>query len=220
MKTYQYILFDLDGTLTDPGLGITNSILYALREMGAELPERESLYRFIGPPLAKTFLEFFPDEKVQEAIDTYRVYFRAKGMFENTVYDGIPHLLRELKARKIPAAVATSKPEEFAVTILEHFGLAEYFTVIGGAAMDGSRSEKQQVMEYVLDKLNVSPDHLPQCIMTGDRKYDIQGAKALGMTAIGVSWGYGNQEELTNAGADAVADTPAQLLDIIIKLTT
>ena len=228
--THQYLLFDLDGTLTYPALGITNSILYALREMGVEPPERESLYQFIGPPLAKTFLEFFPEEKVQEAIDTYRVYFRAKGMFENTVYDGIPELLRELKARKIPAAVATSKPEEFAVTILEHFGLAEYFTVIGGASMDGSRGEKQQVIEYVLNKLDNGTSEFDisarkcqvsrsEYLMIGDRKYDMEGAKAFGMTALGVSWGYGTREELTEAGADMIADTPAELLDRITELT-
>lgn len=216
MKTYKYILFDLDGTLTDPALGITNSILYALRQMGVEPPARESLYRFIGPPLAKTFLEFFPEERVQEAIDTYRIYFREKGMLENAVYNGIPELLRELKIRGIPTAVATSKPEEFAVTILKHFGLADCFTVIGGATMDGSRGEKQQVIEYVLDKLPGSkPENPAQYMMIGDRKYDMEGAKAFGMTAIGVSWGYGSVEELKNAGADAIADTPAQLLHII-----
>lgn len=219
MKTYKYILFDLDGTLTDPALGITNSILYALRQMGVDPPVRESLYRFIGPPLAKTFLEFFPEERVQEAIDTYRIYFREKGMLENAVYDGIPELLHELKRQGIPAAVATSKPEEFAVTILKHFGLADCFTVIGGATMDGSRGEKQQVIEYVLNKLPDSKLKMSayntQYIMVGDRKYDIEGAKAMGMTAVGVSWGYGSREELKNAGADAIVDTPTQLLDII-----
>lgn len=217
--TDKYVLFDLDGTLTDPALGITNSIMYALREMGAEVPPRESLYRFIGPPLTEAFGEFFPKERVQEAIDTYRVYFRTKGMFENTVYDGIPELLRELKERGIPTAVATSKPEEFAVTILKHFGLADYFTVIGGADMEGLRGEKPQVMTYVLDRLGVPPENRRACLMVGDRKFDMEGAAAFGMTGIGVTWGYGSSEELFSAGALLTADTPEELLALILKFT-
>jgi len=218
----RYILFDLDGTLTDPALGITNSILYALHEMkefllSPELPPRESLYRFIGPPLSDAFSEFFPKEKVQTAIDTYRVYFRSRGMFENTVYEGIPALLAELKNKGIPTAVATSKPEEFAITILDHFKLSQYFTVIGGADMEGLRGEKPQVIAHVLKTLGISPQHASSCIMVGDRKFDMEGAKAFGMTAAGVTWGYGSRDELLSAGSDHIADTPAELLQILLS---
>ncbi|MBE6598316.1 MAG: HAD family hydrolase [Ruminococcaceae bacterium] len=213
----KYVLFDLDGTLTDPATGITNAIMFALGAMGAEVPPRESLYRFIGPPLSEAFAEFFPKERIGEAIDTYRVYFRAQGMFENAVYTGIPELLRELKNRGIPTAVATSKPEGFAVTILEHFGLAEYFTVIGGADMEGLRGEKPQVIAYVLDRLGLSPENADSCIMVGDRKFDMEGAAAFGMTSIGVTWGYGSRDELLSSGAQMTADTPHELLDLILK---
>ncbi len=213
----KYVLFDLDGTLTDPAQGITNAILYALREMGAATPPRESLYRFIGPPLSEAFGEFFPEERIKEAISTYRVYFRSRGMFENTVYPGIPQLLRELKERGIPTAVATSKPEAFAITILEHFRLAEYFTVIGGADMEGLRGEKPQVIAYVLEKLGLPAEQSPQCLMIGDRKFDMEGAAAFGMTGIGVTWGYGSREELVSAGAHVIADTPQALLSLILE---
>ena len=212
-----YVLFDLDGTLTDPAEGITNAVIYALTEMGVTPPPRESLYRFIGPPLADSFREFFPEERVQEAIDTYRVYFRSKGMFENTVYDGIPELLRTLRDSGMILAVATSKPEEFSVTILEHFGLAEYFTVIGGADMAGKRGEKAQVIRRTLDLLGVADPAEERFFMAGDRKFDMEGAKAFGMTSLGVTWGYGSRKELTDAGADFTADTPADLLEQILQ---
>lgn len=212
---YKYLLFDLDGTLTDPAMGITNSIIYAITELGQKAPPREELYKYIGPPLSKTFGEFFPEDKIQTAIDTYRIYFRSKGMFENVVYDGIPELLDKLNSKNIPLAVATSKPEEFAVTILKHFGLADKFTVIGGASMDGIRGEKHQVIEYTLNRLSASAE---ECIMIGDRMYDINGAKALKMASIGVTWGYGSRAELTEAGADAVADTTDELMTRITEL--
>ncbi len=226
---YKYLLFDLDGTLTDPAQGITNSILYALREMGvAPLPPRESLYRYIGPPLSDSFAELFAgqspgdgmerspidQEKIALAIETYRVYFRKAGMFENEVYPGIADFLASMKQSGVPMAVATSKPEDFAVTILKHFHLAEFFAVIGGASMDGVRGEKRQVIEYTLARLNAAPE---ECIMIGDRMYDITGAAALGMAAIGVTWGYGSRDELEKAGASAIADTPEELYEMVKK---
>lgn len=208
-------LFDLDGTLTDPAEGITNSILYALRKMGAEEPERESLYRFIGPPLAESFREFFPEERVEEAIRIYRVYFRKRGMFENAVYPGVPEMLQELRAAGIPLAVATSKPEEFAVTILEHFGLVENFAVVGGASMDASRNDKTSVVRYTMERLRIKPS--PSVVMIGDRKYDVEGAKAVGISPVGVTWGYGSREELLLAGAELLVDSPKELVSALLQ---
>lgn len=213
--TPELCLFDLDGTLTDPAEGITNSILYALREMGAETPERKTLYRFIGPPLAESFREFFPEERVEEAIQTYRVYFQKQGMFENVVYPGVPEMLRGLRAAGVPIAVATSKPEEFAVTILEHFGLAENFAVVGGASMDDSRNDKTSVVRYTLERLRIAPS--PSVVMIGDRKYDVEGAKAVGITPVGVAWGYGSREELLRAGAETLVESPEELLSALLQ---
>ena len=208
---YQYYLFDLDGTLTDPGIGITNSVMYALEQYGIHVPDRSQLYRFIGPPLKESFMGFygFSEEQALEAVEHYRVYFRAGGIFENTVYPGIPQMLQELRDQGKTIALATSKPEEFALQILEHFDLMHWFDLVQGATMDGRISQKADVIAALLQKLD--PGRTDQMLMVGDREHDILGARANGLESAGVLWGYGSAEELKKAGADHLVSAPAEI---------
>ncbi|WP_019318861.1 HAD family hydrolase, partial [Streptococcus mutans] len=193
---YQTILFDLDGTLTNPALGITNSLVYALEKFNIEVTDKKELYRFIGPPLQDSFENFchFSKEDSLKAVDFYRDYFRHKGLYENEVYQGIPDLLERLKAQGKKLLVATSKPERFARQILKHFELFDYFDLVAGASMDGSRRLKGDVIAHALTSAQVSD--LSAAIMIGDREHDIIGAKKNGLDAIGVLYGFGNREEL------------------------
>lgn len=212
MKRFGTIFFDLDGTLTDPGLGITNSVMYALERFGISVADRRELYRFIGPPLLESFRSFygFSDAAAAEAVRLYRVYFREAGMFENEVYPGIPALLNALREDGRRLVVATSKPEEFAVTILDHFGLSRCFDCIAGAAMDETRTQKWEVIDYAVERCALADRG--DILMVGDREHDMRGARrcALG-GAVGVLYGYGDRAELTAAGADALAETVAAL---------
>lgn len=203
---YKTVLFDLDGTLTDPGLGITNSVAYALKKYGIEVEEREKLYFFIGPPLNDSFKKYygFSDEKAMEAIMYYREYFSDKGIFENEVYDGIKELLRRVKESGRIIVLATSKPEEFALRILEHFELTEFFDVVAGASMDEKRNKKGDVIKYALEKGCLTPE---DAVMIGDREHDIFGAQENGIDTIGVLYGYGSRDELEKAGAMHIAET-------------
>ena len=213
---YQTILFDLDGTLTDPGEGITNSVAHALFRMGRPTESRESLYRYIGPPLHGAFMEFcgFSSDEAHRAIACYREYYRDRGIFENRVYDGIPSLLAALKAAGRMVLVATSKPEEFAVRILEHFGIAQYFDCIAGASMDSSRSKKADIIAYALQRVGVTD--VSDVVMVGDREHDVIGARAFGMDSIGVLFGYGSEQELQEAGATHIAGDVACLQQILL----
>ncbi len=215
MSNFDLILFDLDGTLTDPGEGITNSVAYALKKYGIETKDKTELYKFIGPPLVDSFKKYysFSDEQALEAVEFYREYFKPKGMLENTVYDGIEKLLKELKNSGKRLCVATSKPEEFAKTILNHFGLAKYFDFICGATMDSSRSKKADVIEYALKKCQVSDKS--KVIMVGDKEHDVFGARQCGIKSIGVLFGYGTREELESAGADFIAEDPEDITVIL-----
>jgi len=212
---YKYVLFDLDGTLTDPGIGITNSVMYALKKYNIEVKDRSELYKFIGPPLLDSFMKYygFSKEESEQAIVYYREYFSVKGLYENEVYEGIHELLTELKARKKKLILATSKPEEFAVKILKHFQLYEYFDVAAGASMDSSRSKKADVIAYALERSQVTD--LSEAIMVGDREQDVSGAKQVGLKSIGVLFGYGDYEELSKAGADYIAANVQDILKFI-----
>ena len=203
---YKTILFDLDGTLTDPGLGITNSVAYALRHYGIEAESRESLYPFIGPPLADSFMKYygFDSERAMEAISVYREYFRDKGLYENEVYDGVRELLTEIKSSGRKIVLATSKPEEFSVRILEYFDLMKYFDVVAGASMDEKRNRKGDVIAYAMEKGGFAAEGT---VMIGDREHDILGAKENCIDSIGVLYGYGDRDELEKAGADYIAET-------------
>lgn len=210
-KEYDCILMDLDGTITDPGLGITRCVQFALNHWGIEVESLQDLYCFIGPPLQESFTEFyhFSKEQAEAAILKYRERFAAIGMYENEVYPGMEDLLQELNKTGKKVMVATSKPEIFARKILEHFRLDSYFSFIGGASLDGLRSRKEEVIEYVLKTNHISD--LSRAVMVGDRKYDIEGAKYCGLASIGVTYGYGSSEELSEAGADTVVETVEEL---------
>ena len=212
--SYRYCLFDLDGTLMDPGMGITNSVMYALKKFDIIVSDREKLYPFIGPPLLESFQKYydFSASQANEAIEYYREYFRAGGIFENTVYEGIPEMLRELKRRGVYVALSTSKPYEFALEILKHFDLYQYFDYLGAATMDGRISRKEDVIHHLLDDLEIEDK---SCVlMVGDRDQDINGAKANDLASAGVLRGYGSFDELQDVGADYLLEQPVKLLEL------
>ncbi len=219
---YQTILFDLDGTLTDPGIGITNSVQYALKRYGIAVNDRTELYKFIGPPLIESFMCFygFSREKAKEAVGVYREYYGEKGIFENRVYEGIPELLEGLKEAGCRLLVATSKPEFFAEKILRHYDLEKYFLFTAGSTMEKTRTRKSEVIRYALTSCGIKADDA--VVMVGDREHDIIGAKEAGLSSIGVLFGYGTREELEQAGADHIAADTKEIRAIItdgVKLT-
>ncbi len=209
-----HLFFDLDGTLTDPELGITTCVQYALQHFGIVVSDRHALRPFIGPPLKDSFMQFYglSEADADAAIVKYRERFSTIGLFENEVYDGIPQMLHELLAQGYRLTVATSKPTVYARQILEHFRLAHYFTQICGSNLDGSRVKKGEVIAYALNQNGNPP--LPVVRMIGDRQHDILGAKQNGIFSIGVLYGYGSREELVAAGADAIAATPSELISL------
>lgn len=217
----KYILFDLDGTLTDPAQGITNCIMYALSEMGYAIPPREELYKFIGPPLVPSFMKYFgmTEDLAKEALRLYRVRFSSIGWKENVPYEGIREQLGQIKKTGVKLALATSKPEEFAVNIMHEFKLAEFFDVICGSSMDGSRIEKGDVIRYALASLGFGEHDGPgEIVMIGDRMYDIDGAKEVGAVSVGVTWGYGDEAELTQHRADVICRDVNDLAGVIADL--
>jgi phosphoglycolate phosphatase len=192
---YINILFDLDGTLTDPYSGITNSVKYALNKFDIIEENKTKLKLFIGPPLEKSFLEYYNFDKndAKTAVEYYREYFSEKGIYENNLYEGIDTVLNELNIRNKNCIIATSKPEIFANQITEYFNINNYFKYIVGSNLDGTLSEKEDIIKYIIEKYNLNKD---ETIMVGDRKYDIIGANKNGIDAIGVLYGYGTKEEL------------------------
>ncbi len=213
---FDYLFFDLDGTLTDPALGITNSFKYALKYFCREIPSYETLCTFIGPPLSDTFKNLlnFEDDKIPEAIKKYREYFAEKGLFENSVYPEIPELLSVLKQAGKKLVVATSKPEDYSVRIIEHFGLTQFFENICGSLHDTTRTTKDEVISFAIERNNISDKS--KILMIGDRKHDILGAKKVGIKSCGVLYGYGSLEELETAGADFIAKDISQLRSILL----
>lgn len=207
------ILLDLDGTITNPYIGITNGVMYAYRHLGLEVPERDSLRSFIGPPLIVEFTRRgLPEEQAREAVRLYREYYGETGLFENELIPGTVEFLQELKRRGKRVCLATSKPEQFSVRILERFGIAQYFDFIGAAAMDGSRDSKLAVIRYVLDSTGATPD---ECLMVGDRMHDIIGAHDAGMKCAAVLVGFGSREEFTEYKADYIAQTLEDVLKLV-----
>lgn len=209
---YPILLFDLDGTLTDPGVGITSAAQYALKAFGIDVADRSTLYPFIGPPLKDSFMDYFhlSSAEADIAIRHYRDYFARQGWHENEVYPDIENLLSSLQKAGNRLLVATSKPEIFARRILEHFRLARYFDFIGGSTLDGSRSSKSDVIRYVLEN-----GFEGRALMIGDRKFDIAGAQANGLDSVGVLYGYGSREELSEAGATFLAASVTELGGLI-----
>lgn len=211
------MLFDLDGTLIDPKEGITKSVQYALEKMNVKVESLDELDSFIGPPLQLSFMENygFSEALANEAIGYYRERYKPIGIYENTVYDNIVELLAELKANGCKLAIATSKPTIFAQKIADHYQFAHFFDVIVGSELDGLRTLKAEVIEEVLRQLD-NPE-ISQCVMIGDRKYDIIGATTNGMASIGVEYGYGSAEELYKANATYVVQTVEQLSELLLK---
>lgn len=207
----EIILFDLDGTLTDPKEGITKSVQYSLKAFSIHIEDTDELIKFIGPPLRESYKRYygFSDENSEKAVEKYREYFAEKGIFENGIYDGIGEMLQKLKQGGKRLAVATSKPAVYAEKILEHFGIDGYFDFVAGSELDGTRSKKSEVIRYALDNLGVSS--LETALMVGDREHDILGAKEIGVEVIGVLYGYGDFDELTKAGADHIAGSVDEL---------
>lgn len=208
----QYVLFDLDGTLTDSQDGIINSIIHGLSYYGIQVEDRSSLRPFLGPPLIDSVMKYygFDLEAAKDFVVRYREYYSSKGLFENQVYAGVREMLEELKSEGYKLMVATSKPEMFAKMILEHFDLLQYFDFVGGATMDEKRTNKGDVIRYVLEE-NGLTDQIQNMAMVGDRENDVYGARANGIPCIGVLYGYGGLEELQKAGADYLAEKPEDI---------
>ncbi len=205
------ILFDLDGTLSDPRDGILGSIDYAVRALDYKSPPASRLEEFIGPPLRETFRCLLGDVTpglIEEAVGKFRERYSAHGMFENQVYEGIPDVLITLRRKSYRLWVATTKPGVYAERVLEHFGLSEYFDGVYGAQLDGGRSEKKELIKFLLER-----EQIGACgtVMVGDRAQDIVGARSNGLDGIGVLWGFGSREELEGAGASVVVEEVAAL---------
>ena len=212
---YDYVLFDLDGTLTDPAVGITESVIYALEKSGVTPPERESLYKFIGPPLMYSFREYcgMTEEEAARAVGYYRERFSSVGLFENEIYSCVGELLSRLKSDGTKIILATSKPDVYSERILEHFDIRKYFFFVAGNTLSESRPEKEDVIAYAVESCGI--EDTSRAVMVGDRKYDILGGKKFGMKTVGVTYGYGGAEELCEAGADELADSVSALEKIL-----
>lgn len=212
---YSVILFDLDGTLTNPLEGITNSALYALDKMKIDAGNSASFNKFIGPPLRISFQEFYSlsADDANRAVEFYREYYSVRGMYENKVYTGIPELLATLRQEGKMLFVATTKATFFAEKVLQHFELDKYFTMIIGSNLDGTRSAKTEIIKCILDTLPGVPKE--NIIMVGDRMFDIDGARANNIKSVGLTYGYGTWDELANARPDYMASSVAQLRELL-----
>ena len=204
------IFFDLDGTLTDPKPGITRSIQYALHKLDHHtIPTEDELTWCIGPPLRASFATMLGDHVADQAVVLYRERFSDVGLYENGVYDGVRDVLTQLRTAGHRLFVATSKPHVFAERIIDHFGLRRHFERVFGSELDGTRVDKSHLLEYALREVSVDPS---KTVMIGDRSHDMVGAKNNGMQRIGVLYGYGNRDELLEAGAQRVCATPSEIL--------
>ena len=214
---FNTLLFDLDGTLTDPMMGITNSVMYALKKYGIDETDRQKLCKFIGPPLSESFEKYYglSKEQATEAVEFYREYFAPKGLFENAVIEGTEQMLDALKSSGAKMVLATSKPIIFANKILAHFDLDKYFDVTVGSNLDGTLGTKSEVIAEALKLAKVTDR--TTAAMIGDRKHDIIGAKENGITPIGVTFGYGSFDELKTAGAEYILDSMKELTEFLLK---
>ena len=211
---YKAILFDLDGTLTESGEGITKSVQYALGKLGKPEEDLEKLKVFIGPPLMEQFMKYvdLDEETAKKAVEYYRERYSEKGIFENRPYPGVEDMLKELKRKKYLLTVASSKPEYYVKQILDHFQLTGYFDEIVGSEMNGERTNKAEVIEETLSRLHMS-DKRDQVIMIGDKEHDVFGARKAGLKCIAVSYGYGTEEELKNAAPFKTVASTDEILD-------
>lgn len=212
---YEYLLFDLDGTVVDSGEGVTNSVAYALSKWGIKVKDKNDLFVFLGPPLVESFSKYygFSHEDSLKCVEYYREYYNDKGIFENTVYEGVENVISQAKKAGRKIILATSKPEEYAVRILEYLDLSKYFDLIAGATMDESRNQKDGVIRYALESLGITDTS--KVIMIGDREHDVIGAAKNDINTIGVLFGFGDREELESAGAKYIAPTAEDILKFI-----
>ena len=211
------ILFDLDGTLTDPQLGITRCIQYALVELGHQPPDAEELHWCIGPPIQESFSQLLNtsnNDVINEAIALYRRRFSTIGLWENSLYPQIIETLTAIRNAGYQTFVATSKPHIYAIPIVEHFGLSLLFDGVYGSEIDGTRSVKGELIHHILVTENLSPSSV---VMVGDRQHDMIGAKHNHLTAIGVTYGYGTEEELQTHGADLIAHSPDEIAKFLVR---
>ncbi len=210
-----WVIFDLDGTLTDAGPGIMNAAQVVLRQLGVDHPTSEELAAFVGPPVIDHLAECYgvPESELARLVGVYRTYYSATGMYENSVYPGVTELLEALASSGRRLGVATSKVTETAVEVLDHFGLRSWFEVVGGATADGARRRKTDVLRHTLE---LAGDPSPASVaMVGDRRHDIEAARAFGVMAIGALWGYGGRDELAAAGAHRLAASPSDVLGLV-----
>lgn len=211
---YKVILFDLDGTLTESGEGITKSVQYALEKLGQPEPDLKKLEVFVGPPLLQQFMKYadLDEETAVRAVEYYRERYTDIGIFENQVYPGVEDMLDKLRGKGYILAVASSKPERFVKKVLDHFDLTKYFHEIVGSEMNGGRTSKADVIEEALDRLHMG-DHRDQVIMVGDKEHDVFGARKAGLKCLVVSYGYGSEDELKNAMPLKIVDSAQEVLD-------
>ena len=210
---YKAIFFDLDGTLTESGEGITKSVQYALEKIGKPEENLEKLKVFVGPPLMEQFMKYarVDEETGRKAVKYYRERYEVKGIFENRPYDGVEDMLQELKRRGYILAVASSKPEYYVTKILDYFNLSSYFDVVVGSEMNGARTSKAEVIEEALKRVKMS-DKRQEVLMVGDKEHDVLGARAAGLDCVAVAYGYGTKEELTEAKPLKIVDSVDELL--------
>lgn len=218
MHRVDIVLIDLDGTISDSSPGMLTGFRKVFDRFDMEQPSDESIRRHFGPPLAVTWREVYgmTDEQIVVGLEVYREYYHDVGMFENNLYDGIPDLIKDLHAEGVTLSTATSKPEFSASRIIEHFGLREYFTFIGAADLAGTRDDKSAVIAHTLENLQASSQS-HSIVMMGDRRHDVEGARENGIDTIGVLWGYGTAEELSTAGAIALAERPRDAGDLLLN---
>ncbi len=214
---YKYILFDLDGTLTDSFEGIAKCVQYALNAYGIKDEPLENLRVFIGPPLIESFMKYygFSEENAVAATAKYRERFADTGIYENKVYDGVPQMLKNLKEHGYVLAIASSKPTIYVERILEYFHIREYFSSVMGSLLQGLRGKKNEVIQAVFEDLAITDKS--QVLMVGDRLHDVEGAKLMGVDCMGVSYGYGGRTELEETGATYVVDTVEELEKFLTK---
>ena len=212
---FEYILFDLDGTLTDPKEGITKSVQYALASVDIDEPDLDKLEPFIGPPLHESFMEFygFDRDMAMKLVEKYRERFNVTGIFENKIYPGIADMLKVLKEAGCKISIASSKPTVLVERILDHFDIRKYFDSVVGSNLDGTRTKKEEVVEEALRQLACVKE---KTAMVGDRKFDIEGARAFGLIGVGVSFGYAQENELEEAGADYIVDSVEELQKLLL----
>lgn len=216
---YDTVLFDLDGTLTDPKEGITKGVQYALKYYGIIEEDLDKLLCFIGPPLKEQFMKYcgFDEKRAEDAVLKYRELYSKTGIFQNRVYDGIEEMLKALQLKGIRLGIASSKPQVFVEKIIERFNIDKYFSVVVGSELNGKRSDKSEVIKEAINQFEIEDKN--RVVMVGDRSHDIIGAKKNDIKSIGVCFGYGSKKELEESGADYIAKSVVDLTDILNDIT-